>query len=346
MDDERLTGSGNNYFDELLERVRKIRASEAHFYQKVRGIFATSIDYDPKDETATVFFQTVQNKFHFAITGHTAAEIIANRVSAQKRDMGLTHKKGKRVAKQEITVAKNYLEELELKRLELLVEQFLSFAELQSVEQRPMYMSDWTRKLDEFIRLNDKQVLIGKGSVTSEFAKHVAFDEYEIYARNLLTETTIGGDDYTKDDFERAIDKSAKQTTPKSRNGNKRNEFVTSGVNYLDDYTLLLRLLSSSQSIWQLSAVVLPPLLQGVIWSACMLPISKCFPHFGQMPFCLSYAARAILGENARIFKCFSSPLSKYSYMPEIFVTSSSSIRSTIRASRCFGSYLTALYWL
>ena len=174
MDDERLAGRGNNYFDDLLERVRKIRASEAHFYQKVRSIFATSIDYDPKAETATVFFQTVQNKFHYAITGQTAAEIIVNRVSAQKRDMGLTHKKGKRVTKQEITVAKNYLEELELKRLELLVEQFLSFAELQSVEQRPMYMSDWTRKLDEFIKLNDKKVLIGKGSVTSEFAKQVA----------------------------------------------------------------------------------------------------------------------------------------------------------------------------
>jgi len=220
MDDERLAGRGNNYFDDLLERVRKIRASEAHFYQKVRSIFATSIDYDPKAETATVFFQTVQNKFHYAITGQTAAEIIVNRVSAQKRDMGLTHKKGKRVTKQEITVAKNYLEELELKRLELLVEQFLSFAELQSVEQRPMYMSDWTRKLDEFIKLNDKKVLIGKGSVTSEFAKQVAADEYEIYARRLLEGDT--DDDYTKDDFERAIDMSARQIAAKSVNGGKQ----------------------------------------------------------------------------------------------------------------------------
>ena len=134
--------------------------------------------------------------------------------------MGLTHKKGKRVTKQEITVAKNYLEELELKRLELLVEQFLSFAELQSVEQRPMYMSDWTRKLDEFIKLNDKKVLIGKGSVTSEFAKQVAADEYEIYARRLLEGDT--DDDYTKDDFERAIDMSARQIAAKSVNGGKQ----------------------------------------------------------------------------------------------------------------------------
>lgn len=202
MDDERLSGQKRNYFDELLERVRKIRTSEANFYEKVRGIFSTSIDYNPKEDVATTFFKTVQNKFHYAITGHTAAEIIVNRVNAFKPDMGVIHKKGKKVTKQEALVAKNYLQELELKRLELLVEQFLSFAELQSIEQRPMYMSDWTRKLDEFIRLNDKKVLANAGTVSHRHMQQIVDEEYEIYARNLLAQGNL-----TEDDYESALSK-------------------------------------------------------------------------------------------------------------------------------------------
>src|SRR5688572_24724636 len=127
MNDERLSGGRTNYFDELVERVRRIRTSEANFYEKVKGIFATSIDYDTRTDYAHTFYATVQNKFHYAITGYTAAEIIAGRVDSNKRNMGLTQWKGDVITAAESRVAKNYLEELELKRLELLVEQFLSF---------------------------------------------------------------------------------------------------------------------------------------------------------------------------------------------------------------------------
>jgi len=157
MDDDRLSGSKPNYFDELLERVRKIRTSEANFYDKVKAVFSTSIDYQSGADIAGKFYSTVQNKFHYAIHGMTATELIVNRVNAYKHDMGLVYKKGEKITRDEAEVAKNYLEEKELKRLELLVEQFLSFAELQSLEQRPMYMADWQRKLDEFIKLNDKK---------------------------------------------------------------------------------------------------------------------------------------------------------------------------------------------
>jgi hypothetical protein len=166
MNDERLSEGHTNYFDELIERVRRIRTSEANFYDKVRGIFATSIDYDPRTDYAKQFYATVQNKFHFAIHGHTAAELIASRVDSTKPHMGLTNWKGNIVTRKDAEIAKNYLEELELKRLELLVEQFLSFAELRSLEQTPMYMSDWLRKLDDFLILNEKEILTNAGSIS------------------------------------------------------------------------------------------------------------------------------------------------------------------------------------
>lgn len=148
MDDERLAEGGvkKTYFEEWEERIRKIRTSEANFYQKVRDVFATSVDYNPKLDYAKKFFATVQNKFHYAITGLTAAEIVNNRIDSQKDNMGLTNWKGEIITREQAQVAKNYLQELELKRLNLLVEQFLSFAELQSVEQRVMYMKDWIFK--------------------------------------------------------------------------------------------------------------------------------------------------------------------------------------------------------
>ncbi|MBI2483986.1 virulence RhuM family protein [Candidatus Uhrbacteria bacterium] len=168
MDDERLA-KGNvakSYFDELEERIRKIRTSEKNFYQKVRDVFATSADYSPKVDYAKQFFSIVQNKFHFAITGLTAAEIVVNRVDSEKKNMGLTNWKSEIITREQAEIAKNYLEELELKRLNLLVEQFLSFAELQSVEKRVMYMKDWIQKLDNFLTLNDKEILDDAGNVS------------------------------------------------------------------------------------------------------------------------------------------------------------------------------------
>ena len=168
MDDERLAEGGvaKGYFHEFEERIRKIRTSEKNFYQKVRDVFATSADYNPKLDSAKQFFSTVQNKFHYAITGLTAAEIVSTRISSAKSNMGLTNWKGEIITREQAEVAKNYLEELELKRLNLLVEQFLSFAELQSVEKRVMYMKNWIEKLDGFLALNDKEILGDAGSIS------------------------------------------------------------------------------------------------------------------------------------------------------------------------------------
>ncbi len=168
MDDERLA-NGNiakGYFEEFEERIRKIRTSEKNFYQKVRDVFATSADYNPKLDYAKQFFATVQNKFHYAITGMTAAEIVNERIDSSKKHMGLTNWKGEIITREQAEIAKNYLEELELKRLNLLVEQFLSFAELQSVERRVMYMNDWIKKLDAFLVLNDKEILGDSGDIS------------------------------------------------------------------------------------------------------------------------------------------------------------------------------------
>ena len=166
LNDERLEGNERNYFDELVERVRRIRTSEKQFYRQVLDIFATSIDYDTKTAQAQAFFATVQNKFHYAIHGRTAAELIAERINSQSPAMGLTNWSGQVVTAKEAKIAKNYLQELELKRLNLLVEQFLAYAELQAVEKRPMYMQQWADKLDEFLRFNEKEVLQHKGKVS------------------------------------------------------------------------------------------------------------------------------------------------------------------------------------
>ena len=168
INDERLEEgrTTQNYFEELLERVRKIRTSERNFYHKVTDIFATSVDYDPGTDYAKKFFATVQNKFHYAITGLTAAEIITKRIDSKKRNAGLTHWKGEIITSHQAKIAKNYLEELELKRLELLVEQFLSYAELQIVEKKVMYMQDWIERLDQFLIFNEKKILQGGGSIS------------------------------------------------------------------------------------------------------------------------------------------------------------------------------------
>lgn len=185
MDDERLAAGRvkKSFFEEWEERIRRIRTSEANFYQKVRDVFATSADYDPKLDYAKRFFATVQNKFHYAITGLTAAEIVSNRIDSASRNMGLTNWKGGIITREQAEIAKNYLEELELKRLNLLVEQFLSFAELQSVERRVMYMKDWIIKLDDFLVLNEKEILDDAGGISREDMEEKVRRELERYNR-------------------------------------------------------------------------------------------------------------------------------------------------------------------
>ncbi len=168
MDDTRLSNgrASKTYFQELEERIRKIRTSEANFYNKVKDVFATSIDYDSRTDYAKKFFAMVQNKFHYAITGLTASEIISRRIDSNKSNLGLTNWSGEIITRDQAEIAKNYLEELELRKLNLLIEQFMSYAELQSVEEKMMYMRDWLRKLNDFIIFNDKKLLDNAGSVS------------------------------------------------------------------------------------------------------------------------------------------------------------------------------------
>ena len=147
MDDERLKQGGNRYFKELLQRIRDIRSSERNFYQQVTDIYATSIDYDPRADITKKFFATVQNKLHYAVHEHTAAELIYDRVDNEKPYVGMTNFKGDYVTIDDVKIAKNYLSEIELQRLNLLVSQFLDFAELQALEQRTMKMQDWFKTL-------------------------------------------------------------------------------------------------------------------------------------------------------------------------------------------------------
>jgi len=187
MDDDRLSGKKvfGNYFEELEYRIRKIRLSEANFYQKVKDIFVSSIDYNSKSDYAKKFFSIVQNKFHFAITGLTANEIINSRINRNKENLGLTNWKGKIVNSKDAKIAKNYLKELELKKLSLLVEQFLSFAELKSIEKEFMYMKDWLRKLDEFIVLNDKKILKNSGLISCLEMENKVRQELKFYNNKI-----------------------------------------------------------------------------------------------------------------------------------------------------------------
>ena len=189
MDDERLTAgkssNGVNYFDELLERIRAIRASEKNLYQKVRDIFSTSIDYSSKSNNAKEFYGTVQNKFHFAVTGKTAAEIVVHRISSSKINLGMTNWKGNAPKINEAKIAKNYMLKDELEILYLLVEQFLSFAELQIKLKRPLYMKDWKEYLDDFLKLNKLEILKNKGSVSHEEMEKIVLSEIKLYQKLL-----------------------------------------------------------------------------------------------------------------------------------------------------------------
>lgn len=181
MDDERLKQGGNRYFRELLQRIRDIRSSERNFYQQVTDIYATSIDYDPRSDLTKKFFSTVQNKLHFAVHEHTAAELIYERVDNEKPFVGMTNFKGDYVTIDDVKIAKNYLSEIELQRLNLLVSQFLDFAELQALEQRAMTMNDWINELDNQIIQNKRKLLEGKGKISHQEAMEKAEKEFEIY---------------------------------------------------------------------------------------------------------------------------------------------------------------------
>ena len=181
MDDERLKQGGNRYFKELLQRIRDIRSSERNFYQQVTDIYATSTDYDPRSKTTQLFFATVQNKMHYAVHEHTAAELIYERVDNEKPFVGMTNFKGNYVTRDDVKIAKNYLTELELQRLNLLTSQFLDYAEFQALEQNPMTMADWVAALDDQILRLRKNILEGTGIVSHQEAIEKAEREFEIY---------------------------------------------------------------------------------------------------------------------------------------------------------------------
>lgn len=187
LNDERLKQGGNRYFKELLQRIRDIRSSERNFYQQVTDIYATSIDYDPRSQTTREFFSTVQNKLHYAVHEHTAAELIYERVDHEKPYVGMTNFKGNYVTKDDVKIAKNYLSEIELQRLNLLVSGFLDFAELQALDERPMTMRNWVESLDNQIVASRRQQLEGNGNISHEQAMQKAEKEYAEYRKLELS---------------------------------------------------------------------------------------------------------------------------------------------------------------
>ena len=189
MDDERLKNlGGGGYFKELLERIRDIRASEKVFYRQVLEIYATSIDYDPKAEISIQFFKKVQNKIHYAIHGQTAAEVIYNRADAEKEFMGLTSFTGKQPTLKEAVVAKNYLDEKELRAMGQLVSGYLDFAERQAEREQAMTMQDWAEHLNRILTMSGEQLLIGNGSISHKQAVDKATLEYRKYKERTLSE--------------------------------------------------------------------------------------------------------------------------------------------------------------
>jgi hypothetical protein len=212
LDDERLKNPDQpfDYFEELTRRIQDIRTSERRFYQKITDIYATSIDYDPTQDISIRFFQTVQNKVHWAITGQTAAEIVHDRVDAAKPNLGLTNWRGATIRKQDVAVAKNYLAEPELAALNNLVEQYLIFAQGQAMRRVPMHMVDWIKKLDGFLTLNERGILTHAGRISHDMAQVKAELEYDKF--KALT----SGDARPVDaDFEQAA--SMLQKLPKKR---------------------------------------------------------------------------------------------------------------------------------
>lgn len=189
MDDQRLKEGrtlGADYFDELIERIRDIRASEKRFYKKITDIYALSVDYDANQDMSREFFATLQNKLHWAIHGHTAAELISERADADQPNMGLQSWKGSKVRKHDASIAKNYLNEDELKSLNRIVTMYLDYAEDQAQQQRVMHMAEWKDKLDAFLQFNGREVLQDAGKVSAEVARRIAEDCYEVFRVNRV----------------------------------------------------------------------------------------------------------------------------------------------------------------
>ena len=214
LDDARLKREGGSYFDELLARIRDIRASERNFYQKIKDIYTTSLDYDPEAAITTDFFALAQNKLHWAVHGHTAAELIAERADSRKPNMGLTAWSGAKVRRQDVHVAKNYLNREEVELLNLIVSQYLDFAELQARTRKPMAMRDWARKLDDFLKVNDREILAGLGKVSAQLARETAEREFDRFDQTRrLAEDAVAGQE-----LERELEQKAKQLgTAKSK---------------------------------------------------------------------------------------------------------------------------------
>ncbi|MCL4217941.1 MAG: virulence RhuM family protein [Candidatus Hydrogenedentes bacterium] len=182
MDDDRLKqAGGGQYFEELLTRIRDIRSSERVFWRKVLDIYATSVDYDPAEDASTRFFKMVQNKMHWAAHGHTAAEIVHERADASRPNMGLTSWSGDRLRKTDVAIAKNYLNHEEIEALNRIVTAYLEFAELQALNRNPMTMADWIAKLDDFLKLSDREILDHAGKISHEDAKEKAETVFETY---------------------------------------------------------------------------------------------------------------------------------------------------------------------
>lgn len=206
MNDETLKEKGGgDYFDELLARIRDIRSSEKVFWRKVLDIYSTSVDYDSKARTSIEFFQTVQNKLHWAAHGHTAAEIIYQRVDSDKPNNGLTTFMGKKPTKKETQTAKNYLNSDELAMLNRMVTAYLELAELQALNRKPMYMNDWIQKLDGFLTMTGGSILTHKGSISHQQAINKALKEYEAYKQNSKNSASK-----VEDDFIEVIEKHTK----------------------------------------------------------------------------------------------------------------------------------------
>jgi hypothetical protein len=222
MDDERLKnppGKGQkDYFDELLERIRDIRSSERRFYLKVLDIYATSVDYSPKTETSQEFFATVQNKMHWAAHGHTAAEVIHKRADANQPLMGLkSTRPGSVIRKDDVSIAKNYLDDEELQALNRIVNAYLEFAELQAMNRKPMTMADWIIKLDDFLKLSGRELLNHAGKISADDAKAKAELEYERYRRFLDAQPRRVDDDL--DRAAKEINKLPKPKKPRKPKG-------------------------------------------------------------------------------------------------------------------------------
>jgi len=211
MNDELLKqAGGGNYFDELLERIRDIRSSEKVFWRKVLDIYATSIDYDRELEMSVRFFQTVQNKMHWAAHGHTAAEIIYQRIDAGKPNLGLTNIKGAKPTRHEIEIAKNYLNEDELNVLNRMVTAYLELAELQALNRQPMYMKDWIARLDDFIKMTGNDILLSGGTISHQEALKKANAEYDKYKEQTKNQLSEGEKHFVKQ-----LETSAKVIKPK-----------------------------------------------------------------------------------------------------------------------------------